>query len=268
MQSPPDEMNMGTSVVSTLVRSGLWDVGIQWACFAVAAALKTDRFYDLAGSSTFLYLAIQTLRWGGTFHFRQKVQTGMVATWAVRLGMFLFTRVMKDGGDSRFDKVKGNPKVFFIYWTLQALWVWMTLLPTMIVNSEKKDKPLGIRDYLGWALWVAGFLMEATADYQKTVFKADPDNAGKFISTGLWGISRHPNYLGEIMLWSGLYLSASSVMSGYQHISVVSPIFVYLLLTRLSGVPILERMGMKRYGQNPKYLEYVKNTAVLIPGFW
>ena len=91
---------------------------------------------------------------------------------------------------------------------------------------------------------------------------------GKFISTGLWGISRHPNYLGEIMLWSGLYLSASSVMSGYQHISVVSPIFVYLLLTRLSGVPILERMGMKRYGQNPKYLEYVKNTAVLIPGFW
>ncbi|XP_072022755.1 uncharacterized protein [Amphiura filiformis] len=267
MQST-DEMNMGNSVSTLLLRSGLWDVGIQWAGFAVAAALKTEKFYDLAGSGTFLFLAIQTLRWGNTFYFRQKVQTGMVATWAVRLGLFLFTRVLHAGGDSRFDKVKGNPKTFFIYWTIQALWVWLTLLPTMILNSEKRDKPLGLRDYAGWGLWTAGFLLEAVADYQKTVFKADPDNAGKFISTGLWSISRHPNYLGEILLWAGLYLSSSSVMSGYQHLSVISPIFVYLLLTRVSGVPILERQGMKRYGKDPAYLDYVKNTALLLPGFW
>ncbi|XP_071947077.1 uncharacterized protein [Antedon mediterranea] len=261
---------MGSSMsrpTANLVRCAALDLGIQWTMFAVAATLKTEKFYDLVGSGTFALLAVQSLRWGGHYHLRQKVQTGMVVTWGLRLGGHLFSRVMAAGGDSRFNKVRGNPKVFFMYWTVQALWILATLLPTLILNLEKKDKVIGIRDYIGWGLWGAGFLIETLADRQKSVFRADPDNAGKFIDSGLWSVSRHPNYLGEILLWSGMYLSASSVMSGWQHVSVISPFFVWFLLTRVSGIPILERQGMKRYGSDPRYLEYLKNVPVLFPFF-
>lgn len=91
---------------------------------------------------------------------------------------------------------------------------------------------------------------------------------GKFINSGLWSVSRHPNYLGEILVWSGLYLSASSVFSGWQHVGVLSPLFVYFLLTRVSGIPLLERGGMKRWASDPNYLEYIKNVPVLFPSLW
>ncbi|XP_070565241.1 uncharacterized protein [Ptychodera flava] len=251
-----------------LIRSLVYDIGIQWGLFAIAAFFQTEKFYDLAGSGTFIFLALQTLRWGETYFTRQKIQSGMVVVWGLRLGLFLFTRVLREGKDSRFDKVRGKPLIFFIYWTIQALWVWVTLAPTLILNSEKKDKELTTRDYVGWSLWAIGFLMEAISDYQKSSFRSNPDNATKFMSTGLWSISRHPNYFGEILLWSGLFVSASTIMSGYQYTSVLSPMFVAYLLIRVSGIPLLEKSALKRWGGNPQYQQYVKNTAVLIPFIW
>ncbi|XP_077979127.1 uncharacterized protein LOC144434537 [Glandiceps talaboti] len=256
---------MASYMDNTLFRSFVYDVAIQWGLFGVAAYFQTEKFYDLAGSGTFIFLALQTLKWGETYFLRQKIQSGMVITWGIRLGLFLFSRILKDGKDSRFNNVRNNPSRFLIYWTIQALWVWITLLPTLILNSNKKDKELTTRDYVGWSLWILGFLCEVIADHQKSVFRSNPDNATRFIDTGLWSISRHPNYLGEIMLWSGLFISASSVMSPNQLLSGISPVFVAFLLTNVSGIPILERKGLKRYGDNPQYMEYVKNTAVLIP---
>ncbi|XP_022080000.1 uncharacterized protein LOC110973462 [Acanthaster planci] len=254
--------------MSILARSAVLDFGIQWGLFAIAAALKTEKFYDLAGSSTFLLLTYQTLKWGGTFHFRQVVQSGMVGVWALRLGMYLFSRVLNEGEDRRFRQAKNNLGLFFFFWTMQAVWVWLTLLPTQILNAQTNDRPLTKRDYVGWGMFVVGLLLEIVADYQKAVFRADPDNTGKFINTGLWSISRHPNYLGEIILWAGLYISASSVMTGKQYLSVISPIFVYLLLTRVSGIPLLERYGLKKWGNSNLYQEYLKKTPVLWPKFW
>ncbi|ELT87489.1 hypothetical protein CAPTEDRAFT_113160 [Capitella teleta] len=248
-----------------LVKSAVLDVGIQWALFVVAAALKTEKFYDLAGSSTFLLLAIQSLRWGNGFFLRQRVQTGMVVTWATRLGFYLFSRILQDGGDKRFDKVRNVPSTFFVYWTIQAVWVFVTLLPTLILNSKKSDQELTKRDYAGWTLWAIGFVFEALADHQKSVFRANPENAGRFIQSGLWGISRHPNYFGEILMWLGMYLSASTTFRGWEHLGVISPIFVTYLLTKVSGIPLLERMAMQRWGDNPLHAEYVRNTAVLVP---
>ncbi|XP_072167959.1 uncharacterized protein [Diadema setosum] len=259
---------MGSAASSPLVRSAAWDLGIQWGCFAVAALLKTEKFYDLAGSGTFLFLALQTLRWGGTWYLRQRIQTGLVSIWALRLGLYLFSRVLADGFDRRFNKARNSPALFFVYWTIQALWVWITLSPTMVLNGVKKDKPLCVRDYVGWGMWAVGFLMEVIADRQKAVFKGNPDNVGKFITTGLWSISRHPNYFGEILCWLGLYISASSALSGWQHLTAVSPILVTFLLTRVSGIPLLEKHGMKRWGSDPKYQEYLKKTAVLVPFLW
>ncbi|XP_071803539.1 uncharacterized protein [Asterias amurensis] len=259
--------SMGTTM-SILARSATWDFAIQWGLFALAAALKTEKFYDLAGSGTFLLLTYQTLKWGGTQHFRQTVQSGMVGLWALRLGMYLFSRIMGDGEDRRFRQAKENLGLFFVFWTVQAIWVWITLLPTQILNAERNDKPIGMRDYIGWGLFVVGFILEVTADYQKAAFRQDPNNVGKFINTGLWSISRHPNYLGEILVWSGLYISASSVMSGKQYLSVISPIFVYFLLTRVSGIPLLEKYGLKKWGSNHMYQNYLQKTPVLWPKLW
>jgi len=258
-------MPVAGTMGNILVKSAVADFGIQWACFALASLLKTEKFYDLAGSGTFLLLAIQSLRWGGKFFLRQRVQTGMVIAWATRLGFYLFSRILQDGKDKRFNKVRDVPSRFFVYWTMQGMWVFLTLLPTIIQNAKQKDTEVSRRDLAGWSLWVIGFLFEVIADHQKSKFKANPENAGKFITHGLWSISRHPNYFGEILMWLGLYVSSSSTFSGWEHVGVISPLFISFLLTQVSGIPMLERLGAKQWGANPAYQKYVRKTAVLIP---
>lgn len=146
-----------------------------------------------------------------------------------------------------------------------ALWVWLTLLPTLMLNSKRADQALTKRDYLGWTVWGVGFIIEAIADYQKYVFRSDPANANQFITHGLWSMIRHPNYLGEILMWFGLFLSASSTFKGAENLAVLSPVFVALLLTKLSGVPFLERRALKRWKDNTDYMEHVQQTYRLIP---
>lgn len=241
------------------------DLAVQWSMWGLSALLKTEKFYDLTGSGTFVLLANLSLRWGDTRYLRQKIQTGLVTVWGLRLGGFLFLRILKEGQDKRFNHVRENPGTFFVYWTVQGIWIFVTLAPTLILNLEKHDRPLGLRDYLGWTIWAVGFLTQAIADQQKWNFKADPDNAGKFIHSGLWAYSRHPNYLGEILQWTGLFLSASSVMSGLQYISIISPLFVWFLLNYVSGIPILEQQALKKWGGDPTYQQYLKKTPVLWP---
>lgn len=258
---------------NVLLKAAVVDVGIQWGCCALAVAFKTEKFFDLAGSSTFLYLTWATLAWsrrgrGMPWFPRQIIQNSCVSMWSIRLGTYLFSRVLQSGEDRRFRKIKENPGMFLMTWTMQAAWVFVTLLPTILLNMKKQDKPLTYRDYLGWGLWAAGFLIEMIADQQKTNFKADPDNAGKFISTGLWSICRHPNYLGEIMIWAGLFLPASNVMRGKELFSAISPLFVIFLLTRVSGIPMLERYADKKWGATPDYQQYKANTAKLVPFIW
>lgn len=143
--------------------------------------------------------------------------------------------------------------------------MWVTLLPTSILNSKKKDTALTTRDYFGWTLFIAGFALEAIADYQKYTFRSDPANSNKWIEHGVWSILRHPNYLGEILLWFGLFLSASSTFKGWENMSVLSPIFVSLILTKLSGVPILERRALRQWKDNPAFTAYMQRSSRVIP---
>ena len=252
-----------------LIKAGIVDVGIQWGLWCVAAYLKTEVFYDLAGSSTFLLLAWQSLGWGKMYHTRQVVQTLFVSAWSLRLGSYLFVRIINDKGvDKRFNRARDSPYLFFIYWTVQAAWIWVTLAPTMILNTKRQNPELSARDYIGWSLWLVGFILETVADTQKSSFKSNPNNHGKWIQTGLWKVSRHPNYLGEMLLWIGLFVSASSVLKGLEWISILSPGFVVFLLTRVSGIPLLERQAEKRWGQLAAYQDYKRNTACLIPFIW
>jgi len=239
-------------------------VGVQWLGWAVASYYQTEKFYDLVGSGTFLLVSFLS-HGSSSFTIRQNVARYLVTAWALRLGSFLFYRVMKDGKDKRFDKAKQDPATFFTFWTMQGLWVFVTLIPFIALNTTTFNPAIGLRDYIGWSLWGLGFLTEVVADLQKSTFKSDPANDGKFIQSGLWSISRHPNYLGEISLWFGLFLTCSSVFRGPQYLTLVSPIMVTLLITKLSGIPLLEASGEKRWGKDAEYQSYVRDVPVLIP---
>lgn len=253
---------------SPYAKAAILDLGIQWILCAISTILKTEKFYDLAGSSTFIYLIWQVLSWSGQYNNRQVIQSSCITAWAARLGLFLFTRVLREGGDSRFNKVRDKPSLMLLYWTIQGLWVYMTTLPTLMLNSTKENPPLTWKDYLGWSIWTAGFCIEVVADYQKSVFRSNPANHKKFITTGLWSIVRYPNYLGEILLWFGLFLPASSIMRGWQYLSITSPLFVAYLLTRVSGIPIQEIQAKKRWLNDPAFQAHVAKTAKLIPYIW
>lgn len=257
---------------NVLLKAAVVDLGIQWIGFAISMLLKTEKFYDLTGSATNLFLAWATLFWArndvSVWSIRQIVQTSCVSVWALRLGAYLFSRVLSSGEDRRFRTAKEKPFVMLIYWTLQAVWIWVTLWPTMIVNSTTIDEPLTLKDYIGYGIFVVGFLIEIIADQQKTSFRSISQNKDKYISSGLWSLSRHPNYFGEILLWIGLFLPASTVIRGYQWASVVSPFLIGLLITKVSGIPILERYADKKWGGSSEYQKYKATTAKLIPFIW
>jgi len=251
-------------VKSQLMQSLATSMGVQWAGWLVASYFHTEKFYDLFGSLTFMLIS-HVSHSQSKMTIRQNVHSWMIFAWACRLGTFLFMRVLKEGQDRRFDQARDNPARFFVFWSVQGLWVWLTLLPSLILNTERRNPPVATRDYLGWALWTGGFLIEVVADMQKSIFKADPKNEGKFITSGLWSVSRHPNYFGEITLWFGIYLSCSSAFRGVQYFSVISPLFICFLLTRVSGVPMLEKSGLARWGHLPEYKKYLEAVPVLIP---
>jgi steroid 5-alpha reductase family enzyme len=235
--------------------------------------LKTEKFYDLFGSLSFATLTLGSLLSGrgpgggaGAIAPRQALLSGMVLAWAARLGSFLVLRVMRAGGDSRFDAAKNEPGTFFVYWTLQAAWAWVTLLPVLLVNEAARAHP-GLRwtDALGAAIFGAGLLLEAAADWQKFAFKGDPSNAGRFIDTGLWAHSRHPNYFGEMCVWAGVFVAASASLRGAQWAAVASPLFVFTLLRFVSGVPILEKSADARWGASEEYQAYKARSHLLWP---
>lgn len=238
---------------------------INWLVFIPSAAAQTEQFYDLTGSLTYLSTTAVVLIASDDLDARSIVVAVLVAVWAVRLGTFLFARVRASGKDGRFDEIKVDPIRFFLAWTLQGLWVLFTLAAVIAIISGGERESFGVFAVVGLAVWIIGFGLEVVADRQKSAFKSDPANEGGFITTGLWSWSRHPNYFGEITLWTGIAIMALPVLDGWRWIALVSPVFVTVLLTRISGVPMLERRGLKRWGDDPEYQRYLASTSVLVP---
>ena len=187
--------------------------------------------------------------------------------WTVRLGGFLFWRVLKDGQDKRFRTILPSFTQLFMTWTLSAAWVFIQSLAALVALTSLQQEPFGIVGFIGLGLWIFGFIFQVVADHQKTQFKANPANEGNFITEGLWSISRHPNYFGEIVLWTGIAVMALPVMSGLQYVSLVSPVFGFLLIYFVSGVRLLENKADKKWGNNSEYQEYKRNTPVFLPKF-
>ena len=243
---------------------------VHWMAFIPSFFLKTEKYYDISGTLAYVCVIFTALfltksESGGTLNVRSTVTIVLVLIWAIRLGVFLFSPVLKAGEDRRFREVKKNFAKFLVWWSMSALWVFLTTVNAlvMIINNVAY-----YNDYyfiIGLFVWLGGFVFEVIADEQKRRFRQIDSNKSKFISSGLWSISRHPNYFGEILLWIGMAVIAFPTLNGWQNISLISPIFIYFLLTRLSGVNLLESYADDKWGSDEKYQKYKRSTPVLVP---
>jgi steroid 5-alpha reductase family enzyme len=238
---------------------------IQWVAFIVAYLLQTESFYDLTGSLTYISVTMMAVLLSPVIDRRSVVLLALVLVWATRLGTFLFLRIQKKGKDARFDELKVSFVRFLNTWTLQGLWVTLTLAAAMVAITTTERQGLGPFALIGFLVWALGFVIEVTADMQKSRFRADPDNEGRFIRSGVWAWSRHPNYFGEITLWTGVAIITLPVLRGWHWVGLISPVFVTFLLTRVSGVPILEKRADEKWGGQEDYEAYKERTPVLIP---
>ena len=236
---------------------------INWLVFVPSFIQQTEHYFDLTGSLTYVTVVVTALVLSGAADARALLLAALVVVWAGRLGSFLFARIRRDGRDGRFDALKPSLPRFLMTWTLQGLWVLLTLAPSLAAMTALQARPLDLFAAVGLAVWAIGFGIEVVADRQKRQFRRHPGNHGRFITTGLWAWSRHPNYFGEITLWTGVALLAAPVLGGWQYLTLVSPLFVYLLLTRVSGIPLLEARAEERWGGDPAYRAYRDRTPPL-----
>ncbi len=233
---------------------------IHWLFFIPAYIFQTEKFFDLTGSFTYLIASFYAILNAPLYNIFSIVVVSCIVCWAIRLGTFLFIRINKDGEDKRFREIKPSFSRFLMTWTLSGTWVSICLLCVLTAISSSSGIVGGRLFYLGLLLFLFGFIIEIVADYQKTLFREKPINKNKFITSGLWSYSRHPNYMGEIVLWFGISIMSISSLSGIEYITLISPVFVYLLLTRISGVNFLEESANKKWGHLDEYKDYISKT--------
>tara|TARA_B100000575_G_scaffold75309_1_gene58782 strand:- start:76 stop:921 length:846 start_codon:yes stop_codon:yes gene_type:complete len=239
---------------------------IQWVAYIPAYIFQTEKFYDLTGSLSYLtviwFVFLSSNNLSG-LNIQNLIVVTLISIWAIRLGTFLFGRIHKDGEDKRFRTIKTSASQFFMTWTLQGMWVSICTMCAITAISSSQGIIANALFYLGLAFFIVGFAIEIVSDHQKSAFRAVPENKEKFITSGLWSKSQHPNYFGEILLWSAIALLSISSLNGTQYLTLISPIFTYVLLVYISGVRMLDDMGNKKWGHLEEYKEYKRNTPTL-----
>ena len=244
---------------------------VHWIVAIPSLITSSEKYFDFTGMiATLLVIAtaiFALLSSGQQISIRSTIVAIFVSIWTLRLGTFLYIRIVKSGEDKRFREIKKSLPKFLMTWTLSALWVFLTTVNAVTIIILNQQVTLDLVFMAGFAIWILGFTFEAVADKQKKSFSEILENKDKFITLGLWSISRHPNYFGEIVLWTGIAIMSLPLLSGWQFLTLVSPVFVYLLLTKISGLPFLEEKAEKKWGNDKGYLEYKNNTPILIPYF-
>ena len=265
-----DENTIGQGQTSLVMIAMFISFAVHIVLYIPSYIFQTEKFYDLTGSFTYFLtlsavLYLKYLAVSSNLELRSILIFACVMIWTFRLGSFLFWRVLKDGEDKRFRSILPNFSQLFMTWMLSATWVFIQSLTALVAITTLNKADFGLLGALGLIIWVMGFSVEVVADNQKTKVRSDPNNKDKFITTGLWSLSRHPNYVGEIMLWIGISIMALPVLTGYQYGSLISPLFSFLLIYYVSGVRMLEARANKKWGKNEKYQEYKRNTPIFFP---
>jgi steroid 5-alpha reductase family enzyme len=250
-------------MIELLIALGL-SVLINAVFFVFAASFRTDKVTDLSYSLSFVVLAVLLLIRNGTWSPLHLAAALMIVVWGLRLGSYLFARILRTGVDHRFDAMRDNIPRFAMFWILQAFTVWAVMLPAIRLFTFQSALPIGPVSAAGIAVWSVGFVMEIVSDLQKSAFKSDPGNKGKFIATGLWKYSRHPNYLGESLAWWGLFLAIVPAFSGWDFLTAAGPLFLTVMLLFVSGIPLLEKSARERWGSDPAWQEYTRRTSVFL----
>ena len=259
------EATLEVSDISLVYYLWAWIFAIQIIVFIPSFIFRTEHYYDLTGGITYISTVVMALILKNSYQGIDLISLllgSMVIIWATRLSSFLFLRVKKSGEDVRFKKIKHSFSWFLMTFMLQGMWVFMCIFPALIVISSINSE---INNYaiVGSIVWLFGFLFEIIADNQKSNF--NKFNKGEFISNGLWSITRHPNYFGEFILWLGITIASLGYIDNYKYVLLLTPIFVYLLLTRVSGVNLLEEIGEKRWGNSKEYQKYKEKTPLFFP---
>ena len=250
-------------MLSTLLLALVISLILNGIFFAIAYRLKTDKFTDITYSLSFIIIALFAYSRSSHRSF-ETIGTILVLIWAIRLGGFLLYRVIKNGKDRRFDGMRESFIKFAKFWLGQAVVAWVLMVPAILAFSGNKD--LSAICIVGVVIWLIGLIFESLADFQKYKFRLDQKNKDKWIESGVWSLSRHPNYFGEILIWVGVYLYAFPALGPVARIlCLISPVLIIVLLRYGSGIPILEKSADKKWGDNPKYIEYKRRTNLLIP---
>ena len=238
-------------------------LGIQALFFAFAASLKTDKVTDLSYSLTFVTVAVVLLRRAmPPFNLTALILAGMVFAWGVRLAAYLFSRILHMKRDARFDGIREHFWPFFKFWLLQGVAVWLIMLPVTL--WFRAPGTWSLFSAAGLLIWAAGIAIETTADAQKFAHKTLP--GAKWTSTGLWRVSRHPNYFGELLCWWGVFLFVSGDLSGITWwTGLIGPVTITTVILFLTGVPQLEASAERKWGSDPEYQRYKATTPLLVP---
>jgi steroid 5-alpha reductase family enzyme len=239
--------------------------GINIFFFIFAAAFKTDKLTDLSYGLSFVILTLFLLIINPNIQPLQLIVALLIIVWGIRLISYLFIRILKIKKDTRFDKIRNKPLEFVKFWLFQALAVWIILLPASTLLTTEIKTGFSLVSSIGIIIFIIGLTIEAAADWQKFTFKNQPENKNKWIQSGIWKYSRHPNYFGEMTLWWGIFVACSPIFSHWQWLTITGPIFITFILLFVSGIPPLEKRYQKKYTNNQEYQEYKNRTSLLVP---
>ncbi len=248
-----------------LIHVFLASIALNAFFFLFAAVFKTDVLTDITYSLTFVLLSVLLFISEQPAYLVQILPLVMVVLWAVRLGGYLFWRILHIKVDHRFDNRRNSIIAFGSFWALQAITVAIVMLPVWAIMRSRGNAASVSVVHLVPALvvYAAGLIIEAVSDAQKYRYKIS--GGSSFMATGLWKFSRHPNYFGEMLVWWGIGLAGMTVFSGLYWLTLIGPLFITLLLIYVSGIPLLEKSADRKWGDDPAYIAYKTGTSILVP---
>jgi len=232
--------------------------------FIIAQIQKDNSIVDIFWGLGFCVVAIFSLIRSGNTSVRAFLVTGLVLIWGTRLAWYIARRNIGQGEDFRYVEMRkrwGKFELIGAYlnvFVLQGVLMFLISLPAQM-SILYGHSPINLLDISGTVIWLVGFYFEAAGDAQMKRFKSDAANKGKIMTSGLWSLTRHPNYFGEILMWWGIFIIALNASHWYA--SLFGSLLITFFLMKVSGVPMLE----KKYKDNPEYQEYIRKTPELFP---